>query len=151
MTFHHGSIAFQNRSIFTCSEHSTFDSLSTYQVTNQRKEQKFDWVMLMEVLEHIPSELHGIFFQNINAFAKHGILMSWAPPQYPPIGHTNPLEESEVFKVIFHHLPDFVIDHDSSAILRAKSKVSCLISIVYILKEKAQILYLRSSLPLLIT
>ena len=51
--------------------------------------------------------------------------MSWAPPQHPPIGHTNPLEEAEVFKVVFQYLPQFVIDHDATAILRAKSKVSC--------------------------
>lgn len=105
-------------------------------VTNVRKDLKYDWIMLMEVLEHIPSELHGIFFQNINTFAKDGILMSWAPPQYPPIGHTNPLEESEVFKVIFQHLPDFVIDHDSSAILRAKSKVGWVKNSLHVLRRR---------------
>lgn len=81
-------------------------------VATIRKLVRYDWVLLMEVCEHIPSELHPIYFQNINSFAKDGIILSWAPPQYPPIGHTNPLEEAEVFRVIFQYLPQFIIDHD---------------------------------------
>ena len=45
-----------------------------------------------------------------------GIVLSWALPQNPPVGHTNPLPESEVYKVLFQYLPLFTIDQEATAI-----------------------------------
>jgi len=63
-------------------------------------------------------------------------VLSWAPPQYPPVGHTNPLEEAEVYKVIFQYLPQFTIDHDASAILRAKSRVGWIKNHIHVLRRR---------------
>ena len=41
----------------------------------------------------------------------------------PPIGHTNPLHEPDVHKVIAQFLPLFAIDQEATNLLRAHSQV----------------------------
>jgi len=49
----------------------------------------FDWVMSLEVAEHIPSEFEDIFIQNLHRNNKHGILLSWAIEGQGGAGHVN--------------------------------------------------------------
>merc|ERR1712032_559863 len=44
-------------------------------VTTIRRPPKHNWVLLIEICEHIPAELHPIFFQNVNSFAEDGIIL----------------------------------------------------------------------------
>jgi predicted TPR repeat methyltransferase len=41
-------------------------------------EHKYDWVMSLEVGEHIPVELEDAFLSNLVRHAKKGVLLSWA-------------------------------------------------------------------------
>lgn len=41
-------------------------------------EHKYDWVMSLEVGEHIPAEYENIFLDNLARHADKGILLSWA-------------------------------------------------------------------------
>jgi len=104
-------------------------------VTSIRRPAKYNWVMLIEICEHIPAELHPIFFQNINLFALDGIILSWAPPQVPAIGHTNPLYEPEVRKVISQYLPLFIVDEDATKLLRMHSQVGWLKGTLTVLRR----------------
>eukprot|EP00392_Amoebophrya_sp_AT5.2_P002424 g2429.t1 len=104
-------------------------------VTSIRRAEKHNWVLLLEICEHIPAELHPIFFQNVNAFAGDGIVLSWAPPQIPNIGHTNPLLEQDVRQVLQRFLPLFAVDQDATSLLRAHSQVGWLKNTVTVLRR----------------
>eukprot|EP00913_Durusdinium_trenchii_P029975 g28089.t1 len=56
----------------------------------------FDWVMCLEVAEHIPPEHEEQFLQNLGRHASQGLVLSWAPPGIEGEGHVNcqELEES---------------------------------------------------------
>eukprot|EP00929_Paragymnodinium_shiwhaense_P014752 TRINITY_DN122711_c0_g1_i1.p1 TRINITY_DN122711_c0_g1~~TRINITY_DN122711_c0_g1_i1.p1 ORF type:complete len:429 (-),score=26.41 TRINITY_DN122711_c0_g1_i1:391-1677(-) len=56
----------------------------------------FDWVMCLEVAEHIPPEEERVFLANLNRHARSGMVVSWAPPEIEGEGHVNcvPKEES---------------------------------------------------------
>jgi SAM-dependent methyltransferase len=49
----------------------------------------FDWVMSLEVGEHIPAEFAEVFLDNITKHAKKGVLLSWAVPNQIGTGHVN--------------------------------------------------------------
>ena len=40
----------------------------------------YDWVMSLEVAEHIPADFQAVYVDNINRHAKEGIVLSWARP-----------------------------------------------------------------------
>ena len=45
----------------------------------------YDWVMSLEVAEHIPKEFESIYLDNIVRHAKEGIVISWAKLGKPSI------------------------------------------------------------------
>jgi cyclopropane fatty-acyl-phospholipid synthase-like methyltransferase len=50
---------------------------------------KFDWVLCLEVVEHIPSKFEDVVLDNIVHSATEGIVLSWAVPEQPGNGHVN--------------------------------------------------------------
>ncbi|CAD7928375.1 unnamed protein product [Amoebophrya sp. A120] len=104
-------------------------------VTSIRRPLKHNWVLLLEICEHIPAELHPIFFQNVGGFAGDGIVLSWAPPQVPNIGHTNPLPEQDVRQVLQKFLPLFSVDQEATQLLRAHSQVGWLKNTLTVLRR----------------
>jgi len=56
----------------------------------------FDWVLCLEVAEHIPPEREQRFLANLARYSGAGLILSWAPPGIEGEGHVNclPLEES---------------------------------------------------------
>jgi cyclopropane fatty-acyl-phospholipid synthase-like methyltransferase len=52
---------------------------------------KFDWILCLEVGEHIPKQYESIFIENLKRSFKKGIVLSWAiPGQYEgSVGHVN--------------------------------------------------------------
>ena len=49
----------------------------------------YDWVLSLEVGEHIPKAYEEIFLDNIVRHAKKGVVLSWAIPHQPGHGHVN--------------------------------------------------------------
>ena len=49
----------------------------------------FDWVMSLEVGEHLPQEFETIFIENLHNNNKHGIVLSWAVKGQGGVGHYN--------------------------------------------------------------
>ena len=52
-------------------------------------EQPFDWVMSLEVGEHLPQQFEDIFIQNLHNNNKYGIILSWAVKGQGGHGHFN--------------------------------------------------------------
>lgn len=50
----------------------------------------FDWVLSLEVGEHIPEEYEDIFIDNLHTHNKEGMVISWSIPEYGGEGHFNP-------------------------------------------------------------
>lgn len=50
---------------------------------------KYDWVLSLEVGEHIPKEYENIFIDNLCNNCINGIIISWAIEGQPGAGHVN--------------------------------------------------------------
>jgi len=50
---------------------------------------KYDWVLSLEVGEHIPEEYEDVFISNSCDLSKEGIVLSWAVKDQPGRGHVN--------------------------------------------------------------
>ncbi|CAF0911429.1 unnamed protein product [Brachionus calyciflorus] len=49
----------------------------------------YDWIVSMEVAEHIPKEFESIYVDNLVRHAREGIIMSWAVPGQGGLSHVN--------------------------------------------------------------
>mmetsp|Transcript_14397 Transcript_14397/g.34648 ORF Transcript_14397/g.34648 Transcript_14397/m.34648 type:complete len:689 (+) Transcript_14397:130-2196(+) len=58
----------------------------------------FDWVMSIEVAEHIPKEFEHVFVNNLLKNSKTGIILSWAKKGQGCDGHVNEQNEPWVIK-----------------------------------------------------
>lgn len=50
---------------------------------------QYDWVISLEVGEHLPNEFEDIFIQNLHVHNKNGIILSWAVKGQGGDGHYN--------------------------------------------------------------
>lgn len=50
---------------------------------------KYDWVLCLEVIEHIPQQFEDVILNNIDKHCKYGIILSWAAPEQTGRGHHN--------------------------------------------------------------
>jgi len=70
----------------------------------------FDWVMSIEVAEHIPAEYQLVFVDNLIRLSKHGIIMSWAVPGQGGHGHVNEKSNDDVVEMMrlrnMYYLPN---------------------------------------------
>ncbi len=44
---------------------------------------KYDWIISLEVAEHIPAQFESIYIDNLVKHAKEGIILSWAYYLFP--------------------------------------------------------------------
>lgn len=54
-----------------------------------KKFKKYDWVLSLEVGEHIPREYESVFMQNLNQLNTKGMILSWAVEGQSGKGHYN--------------------------------------------------------------
>ena len=75
----------------------------------------YDVTMCLEVAEHIPHVHEPVFLRNLNCSARHGLVLSWAPPGQLGTGHVNLRSRAAVLKL----LDDlgFVVDRAASRFL----------------------------------
>jgi len=64
---------------------------------------KFDWVICLEVAEHIPVDLSAPFLRNLDAHAEKGLVISWSQSSETSVGHANPRSEAEVLRLFQEH------------------------------------------------
>lgn len=63
----------------------------------------YDWVLCLEVAEHIPMKHEAIFLDNLVRHAAHGIVLSWAVPESIGLGHVNGRRLSYVITALNQH------------------------------------------------
>jgi len=71
---------------------------------------KYDWVMSLEVGEHIPSIHEATFLKNIVRHAKEGVVLSWAVPGQSGHHHVNLHENSYVIS----RMADLGFEYDNN-------------------------------------
>jgi len=64
---------------------------------------KFDWAICLEVAEHIPPDLSGVFLRNLDDHVVDGLVLSWAQPGLEGLGNTNPQNEGDVLGLVARH------------------------------------------------
>jgi len=50
---------------------------------------RYDWVLNLEVAEHIPQEFEPTLLHNLDCSVRHGMVVSWGAPGQGGVGHVN--------------------------------------------------------------
>lgn len=58
----------------------------------------FDWIISLEVGEHIEKQFEWMFMDNIYRSVKHGVIISWAVPGQTGFGHVNEQPNSYIIR-----------------------------------------------------
>ena len=85
---------------------------------------KYDWVISLEVAEHIPAEFEHIFIDNLVRHAKEGIILSWAKLGQGGHSHINNRDFSYVKEQM--ELRNLRHDPNLSGLLKNASSLSWL-------------------------
>ncbi|BDA40977.1 hypothetical protein COCOBI_01-6320 [Coccomyxa sp. Obi] len=84
---------------------------------------QYDWVMSLEVGEHLPSEVTSTFVGNLLRHAKCGLVLSWALPGQGGHHHVNELSNADVISMI-EEGSELRFDRGKTAMLRAHASVA---------------------------
>ena len=77
----------------------------------------YDWIMSLEVAEHIPSKYEEIFLSNLVRHAKTGIILSWAVPGQGGHFHVN----NQPLDYVKRSMKRLGFEHDKEASLLLQS------------------------------
>eukprot|EP00435_Cladocopium_sp_Y103_P012755 s634_g3.t1 len=94
----------------------------------------FDWVLCLEVAEHIPPEHEEQFLENLGKHASEGLILSWAPPGIEGEGHVNCQELEESRKRV--EALGFYQDVGATVALRETSQVPWIAASVAVYRRK---------------
>jgi len=83
---------------------------------------KYDWIVSLEVAEHIPAQFEAVFIDNLVRHSKEGIILSWAKVGQDGHSHVNNKNADYVIKLMKQK--NFSHDLDSSNYLKMKSTFS---------------------------
>jgi hypothetical protein len=81
----------------------------------------FDWVLCLEVAEHIPKEFSTNLIQNLKRHARKGLIISWSS-DWEGIGHVNCLSEEEFYETIQRET-GFVLDLKATEVVRKNCEI----------------------------
>jgi GT2 family glycosyltransferase len=118
---------------------------------------KKDWVLSLEVGEHIPKEYESTFIQNLTDHSTKGIVLSWATPGQPGDGHVNCQSNQYVIDLMAKNGFDF--DQSSSEKLRNLAELWWFKNTIMVFKKaetpkitfcipsKSNLRYLKTCIP----
>ena len=86
------------------------------ELTVKNKLGEADYIVCLEVAEHIPKDFEQIFLENLVSHAKKAIVLSWAPPEQSGVGHVNTKKKEDVVQLMQVH--GYKLDENSSKIIR---------------------------------
>ena len=95
---------------------------------------KFDWILSLEVGEHLPKCYEECFIENLNKHNVSGIVLSWAIVGQGGFGHYN-CQDNDYIKNIFLNL-GYYNDVDAEQILRKKSSLSWFKNTIMVFRKK---------------
>jgi len=80
-----------------------------------------NWVLCLEVAEHLPPEFEETLLSNLDRHALQGIILSWAHPGQGGVGHVN--ERSAEY--VHQRMIDlgYRLDEESSQLIRSLSRL----------------------------
>lgn len=126
-------------------------------LTQLQSFEKKNWVLSLEVGEHIPKEYEHIFIDNLINHATEGIVLSWAIPNQPGDGHVNCQPNEYIISLIEKH--GFVLDTLTTSQMREcaelwwfKNTVLCfrknhMPKITFCIPSKSNLKYLKTCIP----
>lgn len=79
----------------------------------------FDWVLSLEVGEHLPQQYEKIFIENLIRHARKGIVLSWAIKNQGGTGHFNEQNNDYIKAVLATY--GYINDLETENLLRRKS------------------------------
>ena len=81
----------------------------------------YDWIMSLEVAEHIPKQFESVYIDNIVRHAREGVIISWAPPGQGGYSHINNRPFDYVQELFNKH--GFSFDEKASTDLKNVAKL----------------------------
>ena len=93
----------------------------------------YDWILSIEVAEHIPKEFESIYVDNLARHALEGIIMSWAIPGQGGLSHVN--EQSFDYVKSLFKLKGFEHLEKDSIMIRESSELSWIRSNLNVFKK----------------
>jgi len=101
---------------------------------------RYDWVLSLEVLEHIPSDFETTVLDNIDRAAGHGVVLSWAVPGQGGFRHINNKSPTYVNQTMFDR--GFTMDPKTTLVLRKGASVSWLKNNIMVFIRRSSLLRL---------
>lgn len=95
---------------------------------------KFDWVLCLEVGEHLPKKYEKIFLDNIHLHNSKGIVLSWALRGQGGYGHFNEKNNDEVKKMMESY--GYENDLDAEKYLRSKATLWWFKNTIMVFRKK---------------
>jgi len=96
-------------------------------------DEPYDWVMSLEVGEHLPPQYEDTFINNLHNNNKSGIILSWAIKGQGGYGHFN-TRNNDYIKSKFAAL-GYVNDIDTENMMRANSTLSWFKNTIMVFKK----------------
>lgn len=106
---------------------------------------KYDYILSLEVGEHIPSEFEETFINNIHKNNTEGVILSWAIEGQVGVGHVN-CRNNDYIKNIFDNL-GYVNDLEIESKLRNDSELPWFKNTIMVFKRIKNIVYAITSHP----
>lgn len=97
-------------------------------------DEKFDWVVSLEVGEHIPVEFETNFIENLVRHTEKGIVLSWALKDQGGLGHVNCRNNPYIKRKICSY--GFLNDVQAEEELRKKAKLSWFKGTIMVFRKK---------------
>lgn len=96
--------------------------------------EKFDWIMSLEVGEHLPKKFEDIFINNLHNNNKYGIVLSWAIKGQGGYGHYNEQNNDYIKEKIIKL--GYTNDIKAENILREKSTLWWFKNTIMVFRKK---------------
>lgn len=97
-------------------------------------DEPFDWVMSLEVGEHLPKQYEDVFINNIHNNNKYGMVLSWAVKGQGGHGHVNEQNADYIRKKICDL--GYVSDTDAENKLRNSSSLWWFKKTIYVFRKQ---------------
>ena len=101
--------------------------------TEKTFDKKYDWVLTLEVAEHLPKKFEKFFISNIDNNNKKGVILSWAIKGQGGWGHFNEQNNDYVIE-LFENL-GYTYDEESSSELRKNCELSWFENTIMVFKR----------------
>lgn len=94
---------------------------------------QYDWVLSLEIGEHIPKKYETIFIENLVRHARYGIVLSWALKGQGGYGHFNEQDNDYIKEKMASY--GFYCDSDAEQYLRKAAKAGWLKNTVMVFRR----------------